>query len=174
MDAGAAKKLVTLLHRNGSDSEYAATTVRNLVYNSKESGSRLVTEGIVLGLLTILQFNESHEARKQALAAIVNLSNEPLSDGPISLCKSGAVKSIAHEALLHAGSKQVDKFQWAAWCAVVLHNLMDCEMCFPYVHEAIVKEIFKSPLKDKLTDLRPTEFKKFLAKLASNSDLDYL
>lgn len=93
--AGAAPKLVALLKRTGRDSEFAATAIRNLVFDNDKTAERLVRDGVVEALMLVLQANGSLDARKQALAAMVNLSNEPGSRGPQTICGSKGAEVFA-------------------------------------------------------------------------------
>lgn len=93
--AGASRKLVSFLERNGKDAEFAATAVRNLVFDNERTSAALVKDGAVPALLRVLQSADRKDARKQALAALVNLSNEPASGGPEKICSNGGVQAFA-------------------------------------------------------------------------------
>ena len=93
--AGASRKLVNFLERNGKDAEFAATAVRNLVFDNEKTSAALVKDGAVPALLRVLQKADRKDARKQALAALVNLSNEPASGGPEKICSHGGVQAFA-------------------------------------------------------------------------------
>lgn len=86
-----APKLIQLLYKNNCHAEFAATAVRNLAFDNEQTGAILVREGAVEALMIIIQCNSSFDARKQALAAIVNLSNEPTTQAPEKLCSTGAI-----------------------------------------------------------------------------------
>lgn len=73
-----------------------------------------------------------------------------------------------------SGSRKEEEFQWAAWCAVVLHNLMEYEECMRIVYDALKSRIHLSPIKNRLRDMDVVAFKKWMADLAADSDLDYL
>lgn len=95
IQSGAAPKLVALLRKTGTDSEFAATAIRNLVFDNDKTAERLVKDGVVEALLVVLQRSGSLDARKQALAAMVNLSNEPGSRGPETICRSRGAEIFA-------------------------------------------------------------------------------
>ncbi|GMH40750.1 hypothetical protein BSKO_08654 [Bryopsis sp. KO-2023] len=174
VQAGAAPRLVALLRKNGRDSEFAATAIRNLVFDNDRTAAMLVKDGAVGALLVVVQRSSSLDARKQALAAMVNLSNEPGSKGPETICKTSAVEVFAQEVMRFSSSRKEDEFQWAAWCAVVLHNLMEYDECLPWVYQALCNRVSLSPMKNKLKDMDKTAFKQWMAELAAESDLDYL
>ena len=188
-----APKLILLLYKNNRHAEFAATAVRNLVFDNKQVGAILVREGAVEALMIIIQCNSCLDARKQALAAVVNLSNEPATTAPEKLCSTGAVDVFcqvisqvpnntisltlcvhSQEVLTFSRSRKEEEFQWAAWCAVVLHNLMEYNDIFEKVVSAFHRQSPTSPFRNKVKTLKPTEFKNWIANLTAKSAADFL
>lgn len=174
IQAGVASKLIKLLSKNNKHAEFAATAVRNLAFDNEQIGSLLVKEGAVEALMIIIQCNESFDARKQALAAIVNLSNEPATRAPDTICNTGAIDVFCQEVLAFRESRKEDEFQWATWCAVVLHNLMEYDAFFEKVCNALLRHATNSPFKVKLSSFKAPDFKEWMADLAAVSDSDFL
>jgi len=170
--SGASQKLVSFLDRNGKDAEFAATAVRNLVFDNEKTSAALVKEDVVPALLRVLQRGGNKDARKQALAAIVNLSNEPASGGPERICAHGGVQAFAEEVMQNCFSDREEQYQWAAWCAVVLHNLMEYENCLHHVWDAVRAQAGNTPGLQRVND--PSGCEQWLSDLAADSDLDYL
>lgn len=170
--AGASRKLVNFLERNGKDAEFAATAVRNLVFDNEKTSAALVKDGAVPALLRVLQKADRKDARKQALAALVNLSNEPASGGPEKICSHGGVQAFAEEVMRNCFSDREEQYQWAAWCAVVLHNLMEYEDCLRPVWDSVRRRASQTPGLERIND--PSGCEQWLSDLAADSDLDYL
>lgn len=76
--------------------------------------------------------------------------------------------------LTFSKSHEQREFQWAAWCAVVLHNLMEYEDFFEKVASAFHRQSPNSPFKNKIKQLKDTEFKSWMADLAAESGSDFL
>jgi len=174
ISTGVAPKLINLLYKNNCHAEFAATAVRNLAFDNEQTGAILVRDGAVEALMIIIQCNSSFDARKQALAAIVNLSNEPTTRAPDKLCSTGAVDVFCQEVQTYSRSRKSNEFQWAAWCAVVLHNLMEYEQFFEKVVAALHRQSSTAPFKNRIKNLKETEIKSFMAELAAESDADFL
>jgi len=148
--------------------------VRNLAFDNEQTGAILVRGGAIEALMIIIQCNSSFDARKQALAAIVNLSNEPTTQAPEKLCSTGALDFFCEEVLTFSKSRKTNEFQWAAWCAVVLHNLMEYEECYDKVVSALHRQAPNSQFKNKIKQLKDDEYKTWMAGLAAESQADFL
>ena len=78
------------------------------------------------------------------------------------------------EVLSYAVSQKPHEFQWAAWCAVVLHNLMEYEGLFDKVVAALHRQSPSSPFKNKIKQLKDADFQSWMADLAAESESDFL
>ena len=76
------------------------------------------------------------------------------------------------EVMRNCFSDREEQYQWAAWCAVVLHNLMEYEDCLRPVWDSVRRRASQTPGLERIND--PSGCEQWLSDLAADSDLDYL
>lgn len=81
---------------------------------------------------------------------------------------------MVQEVHTFSRSRKTNEFQWAAWCAVVLHNLMEYEEYFEKVISALHRQSPNAPFKSKIKNLKDAEIKTWMADLAAESEADFL
>ncbi len=124
-------------------------------------------------LLSICQTNR--QQRHQRSSAALAQSTFFVKSSHTSLTPRSHWRCVrSQEVLTFSRSRKEEEFQWAAWCAVVLHNLMEYNDIFEKVVSAFHRHSPNSPFRNKVKTFKPMEFKSWIASLTARSAADFL